>query len=227
MTTAVIPRPLAETDRRSRPGEPVWELALGYPVQGEWSELDYLELSQKQRVELVDGCIEVLAMATIFHQLLADYLHSLLKSYLATSAPPALKRGRALFAPLPVRLGSRRFRDPDVMYLKPERLKALHGQPQGADLVMEVVSEGQENRDRDLVTKRAEYAAAGIQEYWIVDPETQTVTVLMLDAISSGVYREHGVFPRRAIATSKLLPGFTVDVNEMFAQAESAADDAE
>src|SRR5437867_6466151 len=149
--------------RRSQLGEPAWELAYCYPAQGDWSEEDYLELSQRRRVELVDGCIEVLPMATIFHQLLADSLHSLLKNYLATAAPPEHRRGRALFAPLPVRLGSRRFRDPDVMYLRPERLKDLHGQPNGADLVIEVVSEGKENRDRDFITKRAEYAAAGIQ----------------------------------------------------------------
>lgn len=151
-------QPTAINPRRSQTGEPAWELAYCYPTQGDWSEEDYLEISQKHRVELVDGCLEVLPMATIFHQSLADFLHSLLKTYLASAASPEHRRGRALFAPLPVRLGNRRFRDPDVIYLSPERLKNLHGQPDGADLVIEVVSEGNENRQRDLVTKRAEYA---------------------------------------------------------------------
>lgn len=217
-------QPPVAASRRSQIGEPAWELAYCYPAQGDWSEQDYLELSQKHRVELVDGCIEVLPMATIFHQLLADYLHSLLKSYLATAAPPEHRRGRALFAPLPVRLGSRRFRDPDVVYLRPERLKELHGQPDGADLVVEIVSEGKENRDRDLVTKRAEYAAAGIEEYWIVDPETRSVTVLVVDPTNHSNYREHGVFATGSIATSVLLPGFAVNVNDLFAQAEDAAE---
>jgi len=209
--------------RRSQLGEPAWELAYCYPARGDWSEEDYLALSQRRRVELVDGCIEVLPMATIFHQLLPDSLHSLLKNYLATAAPPEHRRGRALFAPLPVRLGSRRFRDPDVMYLRPERLKDLHGQPNGADLVIEVVSEGKENRDRDFITKRAEYAAAGIQEYWIVDPETRSLIVLILDA-ASGQYCEHGVFAIGETATSVLLPGFTVDVGDLFAQADAVAE---
>lgn len=217
-------QPPVVVTRRSQPGEPAWELAYCYPAQGDWSEEDYLELSQKHRVELVDGCIEVLPMATIFHQLLADYLHSLLKSYLATSAPPEHRRGRALFAPLPIRLGSRRFRDPDVVYLRPKRLKELHGQPDGADLVVEIVSEGKENRDRDLVTKRAEYAAAGIEEYWIVDPETRSVTVLVLDPANRSEYREHGTFASGSVATSVLLPGFAVNVNDLFAQAEDAAE---
>lgn len=216
--------PPVAAPRRSQAGEPAWELAYCYPAQGEWSEADYLELSQQHRVELVDGCIEVLPMATIFHQLLADFMHSLLKSYLATSATPKHRGGRALFAPLPVRLGSRRFRDPDVIYLRPERLKNLHGQPDGADLVIEVVSEGKENRVRDLITKRNEYAAAGIEEYWIVDPETRSVTVLTLVPASSPQYREHGVFAAGTTATSVLLAGFSVDVADLFAQADAAGE---
>ena len=223
MSVSLAKPPIAAA-RRSEAGEPAWELAYCYPVQGDWSEEDYLELSQKHRVELIDGCIEVLPMATIFHQLLADYLHSLLKSYLATAAPPEHRRGRALFAPLPIRLGSRWFRDPDVVYLRPVRLKELHGQPDGADLVVEIVSEGKENRDRDLVTKRIEYAAAGIEEYWIVDPETRSVSVLVLDPTDRSNYREHGIFATGSIATSVLLPGFTVNVTDLFAQAEDAAE---
>ena len=221
---SVLFAPPAAVSRRSQLGEPAWELAYCYPAQGDWSEEDYLELSQKHRVELVDGCIEVLPTATIFHQLLADDLHSLLKNYLATAASPEHRRGRALFAPLPVRLGNRRFRDPDVIYLRPERLKELHGQPDGADLVVEIVSEGKENRERDLVTKRAEYAVAGIEEYWIVDPESRSVTVLMLDRATRLQYHEHGIFATGSVATSVLLPGFVVNVTDLFAQADGAAE---
>ena len=48
-----------------------------------------------------------------------------------------------------------------------------------ADLVMEVVSP--EKPERDYVTKRLDYAEAGIPEYWIVDPRTKTVEVLKLE----------------------------------------------
>lgn len=47
-------------------------------------------------------------------------------------------------------------------------------------LVAEVLSPGKQNRDRDLIRKRDQYAARGIPEYWLVDPEVQTVTVLQL-----------------------------------------------
>jgi Uma2 family endonuclease len=47
-------------------------------------------------------------------------------------------------------------------------------------LVVEVVSPGKTNIDRDYRYKRSQYQARGIAEYWIVDPITQRVTVLTL-----------------------------------------------
>lgn len=47
-------------------------------------------------------------------------------------------------------------------------------------LVVGMVSPGKTNRDRDYQGKRTQYQARGIPEYWLIDPEQQTVTVLML-----------------------------------------------
>ena len=58
-------------------------------------------------------------------------------------------------------------------------------------LVVEVVSPGKANRERDYVRKRDQYAAAGIPEYWLIDPEAQTIAIL---ALSSGTYAEAGLF---------------------------------
>lgn len=87
----------------------------------------------------------------------------------------------------------------------------------GADLVIEVVSKDPESRARDVEEKPAEYAAAGIAEYWIVDPRDRQVTVLRLE---SGRYEEHGVFHAGDRATPHLLGGFSLDVAEVFAAAE-------
>jgi len=67
--------------------------------------------------------------------------------------------------------------------------------------------------DRIDLTKRREYAQAGIAEYWIVDPKTEMVSVLVLDG---DVYRLHGEFARGTAATSVLLPKFVVDVAAVF-----------
>ena len=68
---------------------------------------------------------------------------------------------------------------------------------------------GRRGRRRDLKQKREEYAQAGIPEYWIVDPELGQITVLTLE---DQIYVVHGEFKRGDQATSKLLPGFAVDV---------------
>ncbi len=204
-----IPSVIISPPAASRRGEPPWEVALLFPPQGEWSEAEYLALDTNYLVELSDGCLEVLPMPTVFHQLIVNYLHNLLEAFVAAHAS-----GMVLFAPLPVRLWPGQFREPDIVYCRPERVGNLHGQPQGADLVVEVVSEGEENRKRDLETKRGEYAKAGIAEYWIVDPQEQRITVLTLDGQT---YWEHGLFGIGTQASSVLLPGFSVPVEAVFA----------
>ncbi len=112
---------------------------------------------------------------------------------------------------MPVRLPTGKYREPDVLFMLARNAHRMHEQAwDGADLVMEVVSE---DRARDLVTKRADYAEAGIPEYWIVDPCIATVSVLVLEG---GSYQVRGEFARGQQADSALLPGFAVDVTAVF-----------
>ena len=196
----------------SRPGEPAWQIALLFPEQGDWSENDYLALDTGKLVEFEDGCIEVLPMPTLLHQAIVDYLHSLLKAFVA-----AQSLGRVFFAPIPVRLRAGKYREPDIFFLRPERISDMRTSPEGADLIVEVVSEGAENRKRDLEDKVRDYAEAGVSEYWIVDPELRRITVLTLEGVA---YRLHGEFGPGQTATSVLLAGFAVDVNAVFAAGE-------
>ncbi len=208
-STTVLPAAPLPVSRR---GEPAWEVALLFPAQGEWTEAAYLALDTNRLVELSDGWLEVLPMPTLAHQFVVEFLFTLLKAFITGKAS-----GRVLFAPLPVRLGSDKYREPDILYLRPERIRNLHGQPEGADLVMEVLSAGAENRKRDLETKPREYAAAGIAEYWTVDLEEQRIIVRVLDGPS---YRVHGTFGPGDEATSVLLPGFAVAVDAVLAAAQ-------
>lgn len=77
-------------------------------------------------------------------------------------------------------------RIPDLILLSEELTIALEQAPASVitndlprpDLVVEIVSPGKENRDRDYRYKRTEYAACRIPEYWIIDPERGSVSVL-------------------------------------------------
>lgn len=86
-------------------------------------------------------------------------------------------------------------RMPDLIVLAEEGTAALSGAKRSLitgempppALVVEVVSPGTTNQERDYRYKRSEYAARGIAEYWIVDPQQARVTVLTLVA---GFYEE-------------------------------------
>jgi Uma2 family endonuclease len=92
-----------------------------------------------------------------------------------------------------------------------------------ASLAFEVVSEGSEAHERDYATKRAEYLAYGLREYWIVDPQTKTVTVLIRDGDSwvEHVYRDHQQ------AVSLVLPGLAIRLPDLWPEVEDEQSDAE
>jgi Uma2 family endonuclease len=117
-----------------------------------------------------------------------------------------------------VQLTPRKYRQPDLVFLRPERIGAMRGIPVGADLVVEVVSDGPEDRRRDYEEKRVEYAEAQIAEYWIVDPRERQVTILALDAAH---YRQHGVFRPGDTATSACFPDLQLTVSELFVKCDA------
>lgn len=147
-----------ETQQRGkRESEPAWDVARLFPDQGAWDEEDYLALSTNHLVELTDGTIEVLPMPTMLHQAIVQYLSNLLLTF-ATSG----NLGRVLFAPLRVRLRPGKYAEPDVVFMSAAHRDRMGNRFwDGADLVMEVVSESEQDHQRDYVAKRAAFAAAG------------------------------------------------------------------
>jgi Uma2 family endonuclease len=196
-------------------GQPAWDVALLYPLQGQWTEEEYLLLtdSSNRLIEYTEGRIEFLQMPTIEHQLVLRFLFRSLDGFVDYR-----KLGMVLFAPIRVYVEPERYREPDIVFNSTENhAKSGKRYYQSADLVMEVVSEDAESRERDLETKVADYAQSGIPEYWIVDLLEKRITVLTLDGDK---YVEHGVFGEGQKATSKLLAGFVVDVTAVFAAAK-------
>ena len=107
-------------------------------------------------------------------------------------------------------MGSRAtVRLPDLIVLTEELAQVMEGANRSIvildapppKLVVEVVSPGQENENRDYRYKRSQYQARGITEYWIVDPRQERVTVLSL---VEGLYEE-AVFEGESAIASPLL----------------------
>ena len=178
------------------------------PAQGEWSEELYLALTDhgNRLIEFTDGLLEVLPRPTDKHQCILEYL------YFAFSHFIKPRGGKAHIAPVRLRIRPKKFREPDIMLL----LSATDERRQnriwlGADLALEVVSE--DKPERDLIDKRGDYAEAHVPEYWIVNPQTDSITVLRLQG---DCYQDAGIYRRGQIAASVLMPEFAVAVDEVF-----------
>jgi Uma2 family endonuclease len=178
------------------------------PRQGEWSEEEYLVLTDHRNrlVEFTDGYLEVLPMPTDKHQQLLKFLFLAFFGFFET------RGGVVQFAPLRLRIRAGKFREPDLLLL----LSASDARRQnrfwdGADLALEVVSE--DKPERDLVAKRGDYAEARVPEYWIVNPLTETITVLRL---RDDMYFEAGSYGRGDVASSVIRPELVVAVTEVF-----------
>jgi len=176
--------------------------------QGSWTEAEYLSLTDHttRLVEFTDGFLEVLPTPTDYHQAMVQFLLYALDGFLKPLG------GKVRIAPLRLRVGKGKFREPDLLLLlsasDPRRQNRFWT---GADLVVEVVSP--DNPERDLVSKRQDYAVAGVTEYWIVNPSNETILVLVLN---KNRYRRVGSFARGRVARSSLLQGFQIGVDQVF-----------
>lgn len=184
---------------------PILEL---FPAAGEWTEDDYFEVSDRGRlVEFSDGNIEVLPLPTYFHQIIIGRLYKVLDTYVLDH-----RLGAVAFAPLPVKLRQGKFREPDLMFMSRghrERVGKYWGVP---DLAVEVISDGGQDHDRRV--KRNEYAAAGVSEYWIIDPNAQTLEALCL---AGDAFVQKALLSNTDVLTSELFPGWSYRMADMFA----------
>ena len=106
---------------------------------------------------------------------------------------------------------------PDLAFVSNERWSRIVSNDRfnsAPDLVIEVMSPGKENRDRDLLVKRQLYAKYGVREYWIVDTENRLVD---LYALQNTRLERVAVFRNGDLVTSTLLPGFQISVISVFA----------
>jgi len=156
--------------------------------------------------EWVDGEAIVFEMPTERHQDIVGFLYVLLLWYTHLR-----DLGKVYLAPLPLRiLDGSRWREPDLLFVAKQHADRRRGNRiEGpADLVVEVVSDDSVRRDGE--TKLREYAAAGVPEYWLVDPRPgrQTADFFQLD--DDGTYRS--VPPGSdGRYRSRVLPGFSFD----------------
>ena len=157
--------------------------------------------------ELWEGQLIMSPAPSFYHQETSLRFYRLLFDWVSPR-----KLGKVIASPIDMVLSPHRTVQPDVAFITQERLAIVQSVIRGpADLVAEVVSLGGRNRDR--IEKRDLYEQHGIKEYWIIDPEPETVDLLSLMNSRYDLVTRGG--PGQAVA-SRLLPGFEISVDHLF-----------
>lgn len=180
------------------------EVARLFPPRGQWTEAAYFALPDTNHyIELSEGELVMPPHPTNTHQRIVGDLYVSLRRFVEER-----DLGVVRIAPLPVRLWPGKIREPDILFIAREHADRIGEQCFGVpDLVVEVTSPGTWRADR--LEKPAEYAQAGVQEYWIVDPEARTIEVF---GLREGAYETLGRWGCGETARSRLLAGFQVRV---------------
>jgi Uma2 family endonuclease len=159
-----------------------------------------------RQMEWVDGEAIIFMPPSIRHQLLSGFLFSLLNNFVGL-----FNLGRVIAAPAEMRTRpDGPAREPDLLFIAREHLDRLTEQRLAgpADLIVEIVSPESVGRDRR--EKFVEYAAAGVPEYWWIDPRPRQHRFEPFTLSSSGNYEP---IPPDAQGRfhSLVLPGFWLD----------------
>ena len=161
-----------------------------------------------KRYEVIGGELVVTAAPVKKHQKLAYRLTRVLGDHVDEGA-----LGELYFAPVDVRIDLNGIVQPDILFIRRERLhiygegSIVEGSP---DLIVEILSPS--TRVVDLVRKANLYARGGVPEYWVADPDAPALTIY---ALREGRYEPVPAEP--GTARSLVLPDLVVDLGALFA----------
>ncbi len=163
------------------------------------------------RYELLDGEMIRLTSPNEAHQRIIIRLGAKLYQFVDSR-----NQGAIYVAPFGVVFGppgEEEVAEPDILFVAKERDRiiredAVHGAP---DLVIEILSPFTKERDKNY--KRKLYAKYGVKEYWLIDPEEETIEIL---ALARKNYERYEIYKKIDILISPLLPKLRIALKEIF-----------
>ncbi len=161
-----------------------------------------------KRHELIDGEHIMAPAPETKHQDTAGNLFALLRAFVRQN-----KLGRVFVAPVDVVFSEYDVIEPDIVFVSRTHQQIvtkanLRGAP---DLVVEILSPSTKEIDRK--TKFKLYEKYGVREYWIIDPDAETIEIYALRAAGYALLQK---FSRGDVVRSEVLPGFACAVDEIF-----------
>lgn len=141
-----------------------------------YTEADYYDLSEDVRAELIEGQIYYQAAPSRTHQRILSGLHATIYNYIKSKGGPC----EVYPAPFAVKLWEdKTIVEPDISVICNRDKLTDKGCTGAPDWIIEIVTPG--NSSHDYIRKLNLYAAAGVREYWIVNPMKQTIFVYHLE----------------------------------------------
>lgn len=139
--------------------------------------VEYQNLYKNEQYELIDGELFLTPSPKSFHQAISLNIATLILNHVHKN-----ELGTVLEAPMDVKLTETDVVQPDILFVQNEREDIIKEDfvADGPDVVVEVLSDS--TRDRDTVLKKNLYFRHGVEEYWIVDPDEETVNILTRSA---------------------------------------------
>ncbi|WP_027718487.1 Uma2 family endonuclease [Desulfovirgula thermocuniculi] len=170
---------------------------------------DYRKLPEGSPYQLIGGKLVMTPAPSPYHQIVAANLGFLLMKHCREN-----NLGLVLFSPVDVYLEETETYQPDVIFITKERKSIVHKEKiNGApDLVVEVLSP--HTAYYDLRKKFRAYERHGVKEYWIVDPEEESVEIFVL---REGGFHLDQREEKEGRVYSRVAEGFSVAVEEIFA----------
>ena len=132
----------------------------------------WLALDEDVEGELVDGHLEEEEVASWEHEIVVSWLIAMLRAWIVP------RGGFVLGSETKIIIAPGRGRKPDVLAFFGVRRPGPTAMP--PDIVVEVITSTPRDRRRDRIDKKADYAAIGVGQYWLVDPVARTFEILSL-----------------------------------------------
>jgi Uma2 family endonuclease len=183
-------------------------------TSAEFRAIDFPEAEEREFIfELINGEIVARNYPTAMHQLTLGELHLIFTQHLRVN-----KLGKIIMAPFGIVLDDFNDVQPDLTVVLAAnqhiiKQEGIYGVP---DLVVEIISPSSIRTDRK--TKFRLYEDMGIAEYWLVDTKNRSIEVYQLTETG---YSMHALAAETGLVESLLLPGLTVDVEQVFGLRDS------
>lgn len=177
---------------------------------------DVLSWAEDDRIELIGGEAYMMAPPSRIHQRVSFEIGRQIGNYLDG------KKCEIYQAPFGVRLFEKdgdapgdasTIVEPDISVVCDKNKLDRYGCKGAPDMIVEVLSPSSLRHDRFV--KLGLYQQAGVREYWIVEPETKTVQVYMLE---NGIFRPCAFYGPNDVAKVNVLDGCFVELEKVFAE---------